>query len=262
MKRLNLPIVLDSFLAAVCAFLLFFTAVRYYTKSAIWGLTFGIFAFFIFGALAFIYIRKRQNQKLTLTKDEREAELLRLHLSLLPESELLKTLLPLVDGGKISGRIIETEDKVFYPIFRMQPLSPDDIAGVIKRKSKKQKVIFCNTLSEQAIKLAKDFDIEYVTGNRIFNRLKAENLLPEKYVFGGDKKRKAQVQPQACRAAYVERTVPYGVQLFHFLSDILYCDGRNSTCSCRYLSYFRQARKRSIDQEKIFGKTFALRTPR
>ena len=188
MKRLNLPLVFDSFLAAVCAFLLFFTAVRYYTKSAIWGLTFGIFAFLIFGALAFIYIRKRQNQKLTLTKDEREAELLRLHLSLLPESELLKTLLPLVDGGKISGRIIETEDKVFYPIFRMQPLSPDDIAGVIKRKSKKQKVIFCNTLSEQAIKLAKDFDIEYVTGNRIFNRLKAENLLPEKYVFGGDKK--------------------------------------------------------------------------
>lgn len=188
MKRINLPLVLDSFLAAVCAFLLFFTSVRYYTKSAAWGLAFGICAFIIFGAAAYFYIRKKQSRKLTLSRDAREAELLKLHLSVLPEKELLSALMPLIDGGKTVGKTVETADKTHYFIFRLQPLSPDDIIGVIKRRTKKEKVIFCNRASDEAKKLCECFGIECVCGDEIYTRLKEKNLLPEKYAFEGEKR--------------------------------------------------------------------------
>lgn len=189
MKRFNLPLALDSFLAATCAFLLFFTAVRYYTKSAAWGLLFGISAFFIFGALAFVYIKKSQKTRLTLSRDERQVELLKLHLCLISESQLRATLIPLTDGGEVCGKKVESKDISYSFIFRMQPLSSDDIAGVIRQKSKKRKVIFCNGISEEARRLAENFGIEYLTGDRIYIRLKEMGILPEKYVFEGEKKK-------------------------------------------------------------------------
>ncbi|MGN0817383.1 MAG: hypothetical protein ACI4L9_00300 [Candidatus Coproplasma sp.] len=188
MKRLNFPLVLDSFLAATCAFLFFFTFIRFYTKSAVWGLVFGACAFIITGATAFLYIRKRQNEKLTLSRDARRAELLKLHLCLLSEGELKRTLLPLIDGGKISGKTIETPERTHYLIFCLQPLSPDDIAGVIRKSGKKSKVILCNAISEEAKKLAENFEIDCVTGDEIYSRLKERNLLPEKYAFEGEKR--------------------------------------------------------------------------
>lgn len=175
-------------MSAISAFLLFFTAVRYYTRNAVIALIVGICAFFIFGAAAFFYIRKRQRKRHTLARDERELKLLQLHLSLLPESEVIKTLLPLIDGGKISGKTVETPESTNYFIFRLQPLSPDDIAGVIRKRSKKNKVIFCNLICDDARKLADDFKIKCVTGDEIFTRLKDGGLLPDKYAFEGEKR--------------------------------------------------------------------------
>ncbi len=64
MRRINLPLILDTLFAALCAFLLFFTAMRYYTKSAAIALGFAICACILFGALSFLYISKKQNKKL------------------------------------------------------------------------------------------------------------------------------------------------------------------------------------------------------
>ena len=66
MKRLNLPLVLDTLFAGACAFLLFFTSLRYYTKSAVIGLIFGVCAALLFGALAFLYISGKQNKSLLI----------------------------------------------------------------------------------------------------------------------------------------------------------------------------------------------------
>ena len=71
MRRLNLPLVLDTVFAAICAFLLFFTAIRFYTKSAVVGLIFGICAALLLGALAFLYISGKQNKSLLLSKTKK-----------------------------------------------------------------------------------------------------------------------------------------------------------------------------------------------
>lgn len=54
MKRINLPLAADTVFAGACAFLLFFTALRYYTKNIAIALIFGIAACILFGALAFL----------------------------------------------------------------------------------------------------------------------------------------------------------------------------------------------------------------
>ena len=89
MRRINLPLLLDSLFAAICAFLLFFTAIRYYTRNAAIALTFAILAFLLFGALCFVYIRARQGKKLLSARDEREKRLLSLHLSLSADNYVL-----------------------------------------------------------------------------------------------------------------------------------------------------------------------------
>ena len=89
MKRLNLPLILDTFFAAACAFFLFFTAIRFYTKSAVLGLIFGICAALLFGALGFLYISNKQNKSLLLSRDEKNKKLLSLHLSLSSDEYIL-----------------------------------------------------------------------------------------------------------------------------------------------------------------------------
>ena len=62
MRRINLPLILDTLFAALCAFLLFFTSIRYYTKNAFVALGFAIVACLLFGSLSFLYISKKQNK--------------------------------------------------------------------------------------------------------------------------------------------------------------------------------------------------------
>lgn len=188
MKRINLPLVFDSFFTAVCAFLLFYTAVRFYTKSAVWGLVFGICAFLLFGALAFLYIRKKQNKKLLLTRDEKDRKLLELHLSLLPDKDVAELFLNVLDGGSIQGKQVATDKSVYFFIFSLKQLSPDDIAGVIKFSTDKDKVVYCNSISAEAKELADNFAITYKTGDKIYLELKDKGALPEKFIFDGGKR--------------------------------------------------------------------------
>ena len=92
MKRLNLPLILDTLFAGICAFLLFFTVIRFYTKNAVVGLVFGLSACVLFGALGFLYISNSQDKKLLLSRDEKQKKLLALHLSL-SSDDYIKNLL-------------------------------------------------------------------------------------------------------------------------------------------------------------------------
>lgn len=191
MKRINLPLIFDSFFAAVCAFLLVFTSVRYAFKNAALALVCGIAASLAAGALSFLYIRKKQNKRLLLSRDEKRKELLELHLSLLPNGEATKLLLPLVENGAQDGSSIVTENKIYFCNFCLKPLSADDIAAVIKFSTDKGKAVLCNKMSPEAMELADHFMIEYVTCEKIYFELKERDLLPQKYIFDGTKKRNA-----------------------------------------------------------------------
>lgn len=184
MKRLNLPLVLDTLFAGVCAFLLFFTAIRFYTKSAVFGLIFGVCACLLFGTLGFLYISGKQRKNLLISRDEKEKKLLSLHLSLSSDEYVLNLFKKCLGvDAKIRGkRIICGEQSCFFD-FKMQPLSEDDIAKIVKCKTDGGKTVYCAKISAEAAILAENFNIKIVRLDEVYSMLKDNNLLPEKYVY-------------------------------------------------------------------------------
>ncbi len=192
MRRINLPLILDTFFTGLCAFLLFFTAIRYYTKNVYVALAFAVCACVLFGWLSYLYISKKQNKKLLVSRDEKQKKLLSLHLSLSSDEyvcELFGQCLksdeqqPIIKGGKIF-----TDNCVYFFDFQMRPLCEDDVAKVIKFKTEQKKILFCCRLSPEAAALAENFLIETRQINEVYNLLKEHELLPEKYIYEDAKK--------------------------------------------------------------------------
>lgn len=223
MRRLNLPLVLDTLFAGIAAFLLFFTAVRFYTKSAVFGLIFGVAACLIFGALVCVYIGKKQSETLILSRDERTKKLLALHLSLSSDvyvKNLFKKCLG--ENAVIRGNKIICDGKAYFFDFKMQPLSEDDIARVIKYKFDGEKSLYCTKISPEALALAANFAIKIVGINDVYSLLKEKELLPEKYVYEGAKKSgffkrvKARFSRRLCAPLFWSGTAMLALSYFTF----------------------------------------------
>lgn len=187
-----MPLIMDTLFAALCAFLLFFTSIRYYTHSVYVALGFAIAACLLFGCLSFLYISKKQNKKLLISRDEKQKKLLSLHLSL-SSDEYIETLLAssLTDKDEKAdikhGKLIIGNNIYFYN-FKMQPISEDDVAKVIKVKCEQNKMIICNRISAEALMLCENFLIDVKQIDYVYEVLKEKDLLPEKYVYEGQKK--------------------------------------------------------------------------
>lgn len=189
LKRLNLPLILDTLFAALCAFLLFYTALRFYTKSAVIGLIFGICASLLFGALACIYISGKQHKSLLVSKDEKTKRLLSMHLSLSSDAYILDLFKKCFgEEAKIRGKRIICGGVSNFFNFKMQPLNEDDVARIVKFKCGEKKRIYCIKPSPEAALLAENFSVELKNINEVFLSLKENNLLPEKYLFEEPKK--------------------------------------------------------------------------
>lgn len=192
MRRINLPLILDTAFAALCAFLLFFTAIRYYTRNVYIALAFAIAACLLFGCLSYVYISRKQNRKLLIARDEKQKKLLSLHLSLSSDEYVCELFSKAVAGEEIPAEIrggkVFCGDKVYFFNFNMHPINEDDVAKVIKYKCEENKVIYCCKSSPEATALAENFLIDIKQIDYIFPLLKEKELLPEKYVYEGAKK--------------------------------------------------------------------------
>lgn len=189
MKRLNIPLVLDTIFTAICAFLLFFTAIRFYTKNAVIGLIFGICAALLFGALAFLYIGMKQDKSLLLSRDEKQRKLLSLHLSLSSDDYILKLFKNLLGTeAEIDGKRVICGGITYFFNFKMHPLTEDDIAKIIKYETDGEKAVYCNLISAEAGALAANFTIKPICIDEVYAALKENNQLPEKYVYEGSNK--------------------------------------------------------------------------
>mgnify|MGYP001027424198 CR=1 FL=1 len=188
MKRINLPLAADTVFAGACAFLLFFTALRYYTKNIAIALVFGIAACILFGALAFLYISKKQNKTLLLSKDEKSKKLLALHLSLSSDDYIKNLFKKCFEEARIRGKRLICGGQMYFFDFKMQPLTEDDVAAVIKYKFNGDKVVYCTKASAEAAALCESFLIKIKGIDEVYSLLKQKELLPEKYVYEGAKK--------------------------------------------------------------------------
>ncbi len=185
MKKINLPLICDVTFTAFCAFVLFYTALRYYTGSVYIALPFAIAAAFLLGSLAYLIISGKQRKRRIIYRDAKERELFKTHLSLLSKTESAKLIAPCLGGGAKAERYrICSDDRVYYPMFTFERITESDVAAVIKRKSDKRKVVLCNWYTPEAEALAERFGIDFLCADDIFDRLKKSERLPEKYLCG------------------------------------------------------------------------------
>lgn len=241
MKRLNLPLFLDTLFASICAFLLFFTAIRFYTKNAIIGLIFGICGGILFGMLAFLYISNKQNKTLLLSRDEKAKKLLALHLSLSRDDYISKLFKGCFENAKICGKRVICGGVSYFFNFKMQPLGEDDVAKVIKFRYDGEKKIYCVKASPEAVMLASNFSIETVGIDQVYAELKKKKSFARKIRLRRGKKTELF---QKNKTAFFKKTLrppllvgsgAFGIKLLYFLSNLLHCKRKHNayTFGCR-----------------------------
>lgn len=188
MKKVNLALVSDVFFFTLCAFVVSFTAVRYFVKSAA---TAAIAAAGIAAAVCLITLfalMKKRERRIMLTLGENEKKSLALHLSTLSENAVLELFEKALDGAYIGGNRLTDETSEYFFNFKMSPVNADDIACLIRGRGQKNAVLYCCSLSPEAASLAEDFSVRVVCVAEIYALLKDKGLLPEKYALGEVKK--------------------------------------------------------------------------
>lgn len=188
MKKVNFALISDVIFFTLCAFILCFTGVRFYTRNAQTALIVAIGTALACGVIAFYILLSRRKKRLILSLSENEKKSLSLHLSVCGDEYLLNLFEKALDGTYVRGKRLQDNDNIYFFNFKMSPLSSDDIAEIIRKNVKKTKHIYCCEISPAALSLAEDFSIDVVTVAEIYALLKDKKLLPEKYALGNVKK--------------------------------------------------------------------------
>ena len=185
---MSFALISDVLFFALCAFLIAFTAVRFYIRSALTALICAIGLAVICGIVAFFVLYGKRKKRLINSVNEGEKKSLSLHLSVSGKTEVKNLLKNALDGGYIEGNRLFDGQNEYFLQFTLSPLSPDDIAEVIQAESQKNKCVICCDVSPSALSFADDFSIEVKTVGWVYNLLKDKGLLPEKYALGKVKK--------------------------------------------------------------------------
>ena len=188
MKKINFALISDALFFTLCAFILSFTAVRFYLKSALTALIIAIGCAAAVLIISLFALISRRKKRLLASIGESEKKSLSLHLSVCTPTNVKNLFKNAFDGTYIEGNRLQDEENIYFFNFKLSPLSADDIAAVIRDESEKKKHVYCCEISSAAQSLAEDFQITVKTIAHVYALLKDNNLLPEKYALGNVKK--------------------------------------------------------------------------
>lgn len=188
MKKINFALVSDVLFFTLCAFIISFTAIRFYVHKAVTALVSACGIALAVGVIAFFVLYAKRKKFLIASLGDSEKKSLSLHLSTCNAGAIKSLFIKALDGSFVLNNRLQDEKEEFFFNFKMSPLSPDDIADVIRADADKPKRIFCCEISPAALSLAEDFSIKITTVPEIYALLKERKLLPEKYALGDIKK--------------------------------------------------------------------------
>ncbi|MGN0808188.1 MAG: hypothetical protein ACI4MN_07075 [Candidatus Coproplasma sp.] len=189
MKKINLAVVSDVLFFTLCAFLIGFTALRYFIKSVGWAIALAALIAATVCLISLYLTLKKREKLIATTIGEGERKLLAIHLSTLPPDKLTAMFSDAFDGTYAVGNHIEDEKNEYRFCFKMAPLSCDDVANIIKERDEKQLIVCCCAATAEAVQLAKDFGVDLKCIGEIYSLLKKKKLLPESYPFDSSVKK-------------------------------------------------------------------------
>ena len=193
MKRFDLPLWADTAFAFGAAFLFFFCIFRFYIP-ALWAAL--LCALAAAAALAFLlhlFIGKRHKKRYTARQDKLEIQKLSFHLAVdAPENNVRRIAEALAaesgEDARIENGRVSVKDKVYYPLFRLEPATADELAAVI-RQGGGDVTVMATAFTKEADALALAFGIRQMDAGKVYALLKDTDKLPENYIMGSRMKR-------------------------------------------------------------------------
>lgn len=214
MNKIDLPLWSDTLFFFICNWLISLCIFRYYRLAPWLSLLLCTVFSAAASALFFFLLSRNRRKKFLAGRDKEEKEKLTLHLALSDEKSNRALLAPLLSD--------ELSEKKVFLLFCMQPLSADEIANGIKRTNGQSFTVYCNELSPQARELCERFLITVRESKEIYEKLKAADALPEKYICGEKqkstfrKRAKIYFHKSNCRSFFISGAALLVLSLFSF----------------------------------------------
>lgn len=185
MKRL--AFISDVLFAFLCVFLFSLCLFRYLRVS--FKLSFLLS--FPCGALAagcvWALLKSKRKYAHLKKSEEKQKEKLLLHLALLPDkqkSEFFFKLLSFAnENAQTFGlRYVITPKTVYDLAYKFGEISCDDVATFYRLKTKKERVLICMKISNDAQNLAEKLNIQIKTGEDVYALVKENAAFPDEYL--------------------------------------------------------------------------------
>lgn len=217
MKMLSLfAVITDSIFAAACSLFIFFTAIRFYTGNVPLALFFGIVAALVLGALCFLRLKAKRGRAISLGQSEGKRSNFKLYLCTLDKSGRMD-ILKKAYGGEIKDGALVSGDRIYVAEFTPLPLSSNDICRATAFASTLEKVVVCNSLSDEAKAVADRLDVRVAVADGLYEELEKKGELPESYPFKTGKKKNFMCMLKgAVKKSYALRWMMCGLWLTAF----------------------------------------------
>lgn len=136
------------------------------------------------------FMQSRRRTYFLKKSDEIQKEKLLRHLLFLSDKEKTRFFIQRLSttefpAKKFGSLRIYTQDALYNLRFSFTPVGVDEVLRFSRVNTKKQKILFCNTIEDAAKSLALDLEIQVFTGERVYAFLKENDGLPQ--VFLGEK---------------------------------------------------------------------------
>ena len=183
-KKFDFPLFLDTLFYAVAVCFLSLGVLRYYrvplALSAVVAVLLGLAA----GAFCFFAEYLLHRRKAVSKKEISERDALMLHLTLEKHERVRALLLDalLADGktASVNGDTLLCDGQRAIPLFCMEPVSADAVAGLLREYGSEPFTIYCNSLTTEAEKLLLSFGKNAVRADEVYTLLRRTDRYPEK----------------------------------------------------------------------------------
>ncbi len=188
MKHFSLPVTLDLVFYTAASWLLAFGLLRALRLSTGMCVVISLLAALSCLVLLALFLGGRQKKRLLSKKEREESEALLLHLALEKEERVRAALLAAyrADGRDVhcEGDYLRVDGELAVPLFTMQPLSADEIAGVLKKYGGDRFFVLCNSLTPEAEKLLHSFGKLAVQGDLVYRLFSRTETMPKPLICG------------------------------------------------------------------------------
>ncbi len=184
----KLPIVLDVLFYSVSAWFLSAGILRYFRMPlSLTVLVASLLALSVGGICAGVSLLRGRKKFLSKAERERKEKLL-LHLALEREDRTVALLAKAfeADNKKVSAHegFLTADGETIVPLFRMQPLSADAVALLLRTYGAEPFTLACNALTPEAEKLLASFGRKAMCEGEVFSLFERTNCTPEHLICG------------------------------------------------------------------------------